>query len=77
MCTWMPELVRQPGRDEGGSSAVPGGQRKAGTLAGLCRAVIHFSTPTLIHSYTVVGLRVMQIVHRSMHRSSRWLRRLA
>jgi len=33
--------------------------------------VIHFSTPTSIHSYTVVDLRVMQIVHRSIHRSSR------
>jgi len=41
-----------------GRTAVPGGQRKAAACAGLCRAVIHFSTPTRAHSYTVADLRI-------------------
>jgi hypothetical protein len=28
------------------------------SLAGLCRTVIHFSTPTRVHSYAVVDLRI-------------------
>jgi hypothetical protein len=46
-------------------------------VAGRAVWVIHFSTPTRVHSYTVVGLRVIQIVHRSVHRSLRWLARRA
>jgi len=64
---------QRPDTPRSGKTAAPpspGGVTEGCSLAGSCRTVIHFSTPTAVHSYTVVDLRVMQIVHRSIHRSS-------
>lgn len=64
-------LDRQQLASRCGSTAVPGGQPKAGAWPGCAVRLSTFPHPPPVHSYTVVDLRVMQIVHRSIHRSSR------